>query len=136
MSLLMTLPIQAASPKSGWQEVTSEEITLSNGQNTTRLPSTVKSGDPIEVYSNDGFIYIRTPKRVQVQVFTILGQLVSQAYINPGTSQLKIETRGIYIVKDRICYPKSRIITIFINLQNLSTKHFRFIKNYSGKQGC
>ena len=99
MSLLMTLPIQAASPKSGWQEVTSEEITLSNGQNTTRLPSTVKSGDPIEVYSNDGFIYIRTPKRVQVQVFTILGQLVSQAYINPVTSQLKIETRGIYIVK-------------------------------------
>ena len=99
MSLLMPLPIQAASPKSGWQEVTSEEITLSNGQNTTRLPSTVKSGDPIEVYSNDGFIYIRTPKRVQVQVFTILGQLVSQAYINPGTSQLKIETRGIYIVK-------------------------------------
>lgn len=55
--------------------------------------------DGIEIYGKDGIITIRTTRRIQVRVFTILGQLVSQAVLNPGASELKIGARGIYIVK-------------------------------------
>ena len=51
---------------------------------------------PIEVSSKDGSIYIRTPRKVQVVVYTILGQIVTDRTINPGLSELKIGVRGIY----------------------------------------
>ena len=54
---------------------------------------------PIEVSSKDGSIYIRTPRKVQVVVYTILGQSVTDRTINPGLSELKIGVRGIYLVK-------------------------------------
>ena len=53
----------------------------------------------IEVSSKDGSIYIRTPRKVQVVVYTILGQIVTDRTINPGLSELKIGVRGIYLVK-------------------------------------
>ena len=55
--------------------------------------------DGVEIYGANGVITIRTQRRIQVKVFTILGQLVSQATLNPGISELKINARGIYIVK-------------------------------------
>ena len=54
---------------------------------------------PIEVSSKDGSIYIRTPRKAQVVVYTILGQIVTDRTINPGLSELKIGVRGIYLVK-------------------------------------
>ena len=54
---------------------------------------------PIEVSSKDGSIYISTPPKVQVVVYTILGQIVTDRTINPGLSELKIGVRGIYLVK-------------------------------------
>lgn len=54
---------------------------------------------PIEISSKDGSIYIRTPRKVQVIVYTILGQIVTDRTINPGLSELKIGVRGIYLVK-------------------------------------
>ena len=53
----------------------------------------------IEVSSKDGSIYIRTPRKAQVVVYTILGQIVTDRTINPGLSELKIGVRGIYLVK-------------------------------------
>ena len=58
-----------------------------------------RQSDGVEIYSINSSIYVRTPHRIQVKVFTILGQMVSQAVLNPGTSELKINSRGIYIVK-------------------------------------
>ena len=55
--------------------------------------------DGVEIYGSNGSIFIRTQHRVQVRVFTILGQSVSSVTLNPGTSELRIGTRGIYIVK-------------------------------------
>lgn len=55
--------------------------------------------DGVEIFGVDGAIVVRTNHRVQVRVFTILGQLVSQTVLNAGTSELKINSRGIYIVK-------------------------------------
>lgn len=55
--------------------------------------------DGIEIYGSNGTITIRTTKRIQVRVFTILGQNVSTVTLNPGTSELRIGSRGIFIVK-------------------------------------
>lgn len=55
--------------------------------------------DGVEIYGINGAIVVRTPHKVQVKVFNILGQMVSQATLNVGTSELKINARGIYIVK-------------------------------------
>ena len=55
--------------------------------------------DGVEIFGRDGVITIRTTRRINVRVFTILGQSVSQAILNPGTSELKLGTRGIFIVK-------------------------------------
>ena len=55
--------------------------------------------ETIEVYGKDGSIIVHTPRKIRVRVLTILGQTVSDAMLNPGTSELKINSRGIYIVK-------------------------------------
>ena len=51
--------------------------------------------DGVEIYGSNGVITIRTT----VRVFTILGQNVSTATLNPGTSELRVGSRGIFIVK-------------------------------------
>jgi hypothetical protein len=55
--------------------------------------------DGVEIFNTDGSIVVRTPRRIQVKVYTILGQMVSQAWLPAGTSYLKINSRGIFIVK-------------------------------------
>ncbi len=55
--------------------------------------------DGVEIFGKDGTITIRTQRRITVRVFTMLGQLVSQATLNVGSSELKIGSRGIFIVK-------------------------------------
>jgi len=59
----------------------------------------VANESDIDIFGRDGVIVIRTNRRIQVRVFTILGQLVSQTTLNPGESVLKVNSRGIYIVK-------------------------------------
>lgn len=53
----------------------------------------------VEISGKDGEIVIKTNRRIQVRVFTILGQLVNQATLNPGENHLRVNSRGIYIVK-------------------------------------
>lgn len=75
-----------------WRNVGSE---IQAPGNTNPQPAS----DGIEIFGKDGNIVVRLPQKAQVKVFTILGQLVSQAELNAGTSLLKINSRGIYIVK-------------------------------------
>lgn len=58
-----------------------------------------RATDGVEIFQRSGTITIRTQRTIQVKVFTILGQLVSQATLPPGTSELKLNSRGIYLVK-------------------------------------
>ena len=58
-----------------------------------------RTSDGIEIYGRNGTITIVTPKRINVRVYTILGQMVSQATLQPGTSELRLGTRGIYLVR-------------------------------------
>lgn len=53
----------------------------------------------IEVQVRDGYIYITTPRSLNVKIFSILGQLISSTKVQAGTSRLKVPARGIYILK-------------------------------------
>ena len=57
------------------------------------------ASDGVKIYGSNGTITIVTPKRITVRVYTILGQMVSQATLQPGTSELRLGTRGIYLVR-------------------------------------
>ena len=58
-----------------------------------------RTSDGIEIYGSRGTITIVTPRRITVRVYTILGQMVSQATLQPGTSELRLGSRGIYLVR-------------------------------------
>ncbi len=92
--IAMTIALALALSAEGalvWREV----------QRDVNVPSLTDPNqtDGIEIFATDGAIIVRTPHKVQVRVFTILGQLVSQATVGPGTSELKMAARGIYVVK-------------------------------------
>lgn len=58
-----------------------------------------RTSDGVEIYGSNGTITIVTPKRINVRVYTILGQMVSQATLQPGTSELRLGSRGIFLVR-------------------------------------
>ena len=58
-----------------------------------------RTSDGVEIYGSNGVITIVTPKRITVRVYTILGQMISQAVLQPGTSELRLGSRGIYLVR-------------------------------------
>ena len=37
--------------------------------------------------------------QIQIKIYTILGRLVSQDTVGPGTFQFQVSTHGVYIVK-------------------------------------
>lgn len=84
--------VSQISAQSGWRETSTENVSSNN-------PESRLTNEGIEIYSKNGNIIVKLPQKAQVKVFTILGQLVSQAELNAGTSMLKINSRGIYIVK-------------------------------------
>ena len=58
-----------------------------------------RTSDGVQIYGSNGTITIVTPKRITVRVYTILGQMVSQATLQPGTSELRLNSRGIFLVR-------------------------------------
>ncbi len=88
LSLVAAQPVMA---QLQWHET--------NREATGRVLNDPRQSDGIRIYGGNGVITIYTPRRITVKVYTILGQNVSHAVLNPGTSELKIGTRGIYIVR-------------------------------------
>ncbi len=72
-----------------WEEMESELVVTDRGDN----------GDVLDITVKDGYVYVTTSKPVTVKIFSILGQLISQKTIQPGTSRTRITARGIYILK-------------------------------------
>lgn len=81
------------------QDISAQLVWKETGKQMPEKVVDTRNAEGVEVSSSQGAIVIRTDKKVEVRVFTILGQLVSQAVLNPGTSELKMRSRGIYIVK-------------------------------------
>ena len=91
MLLVAMATTNVATAKVQWQSTNAEV----QGKSLTDPKVT----DGVEIFQRNGTITIRTQKTVQVRVFTILGQLVSQATLPAGTSVLRLNSRGIYMVK-------------------------------------
>lgn len=54
----------------------------------------------VEVAVRDGgTVVIKSDHEVKVQVFSILGQLITEKLMQPGVVRLRMNTRGIYILK-------------------------------------
>ncbi len=87
LSLAIASPLYAASPK--WETPKSER---------TDITVVAKQGD-ITVKASKGIISITTSRPVQVKVFSILGQLISEETLPAGTSQLNVGQHGVFIVK-------------------------------------
>lgn len=83
---------------SGDPVIQKQTAVSSDSGSQIRLASAANA-DGIEIYSSDGYIYVRSPKRVEAKVFSILGQLVANPYVGPGLTEIQIQARGIYIVK-------------------------------------
>lgn len=55
--------------------------------------------DDISVYTFDGYVYVTLRQTTPVKLYTILGQLIVQQSLKPGTYRFRISNRGIYLLK-------------------------------------
>lgn len=55
--------------------------------------------EAVEVAVRDGAVYITASQPVKVEVFSILGQLITTRRITEGTVRLTLRQRGVYILK-------------------------------------
>lgn len=86
----IAVPVSGAAPQSdGWRQLK---------HYSADARSVAKDSDT-EVFAAKGAIVVRTVKPVEVEVYTILGQLVSRHTVPAGTSQLEMPSRGVYIVR-------------------------------------
>lgn len=81
------------------QSVMTSGAARTNRRDNATTEQTVVGNDGVEIYGNNGVITIKSDHKATVRVFTILGQLVSTTTIQPGTTRIKVASRGIYIVK-------------------------------------
>ena len=71
-----------------------EEMQQGESAQTERVET-----EQVDVTVRDGYVYITTPHKVTVKIFSILGQLISQEEIPAGSYRLRMASRGIYILK-------------------------------------
>lgn len=55
--------------------------------------------DPVAIERRGGAVFLTVQRTSTVKVFTLLGQLVSQEVLRPGTHRLALRTKGIYIIR-------------------------------------
>lgn len=87
ISLLMLPAAGLAAPK--WEMPKTER---------TELPVVAHDTD-VTVKAAKGVIVVTSNKPVNVKIFTILGQQISNDTLPAGTSQLTLSSHGVFIVK-------------------------------------
>lgn len=88
LGMFAAMPLQAAGPSAQaprWETVQTIVSELSD--------------ETFDVAVREQYIYVFSPQPVSIKLFTILGQLVSQGSLPAGTSRLRLNSRGIYILK-------------------------------------
>lgn len=87
---LWSMVLAAANPAPQWEELgTKPEL-------ERELPA---QQEAIEVVVYQGAVYITTNQPLKVEVFSILGQLVTSRQVPEGTVKLNLRQRGVYILK-------------------------------------
>ncbi|MBD5200896.1 MAG: hypothetical protein HDS70_04480 [Bacteroidales bacterium] len=88
MTLLMT-PASLQAAGRAWEQQKSER----------QDAHTAAKWNEVEIKTVRGAIIVNTNVKVQIKIFTILGQIVSSETLSPGTWQLQMPAHGVYIVK-------------------------------------
>lgn len=79
-----------AAGNTSWEEVTSPAPAVVQGS---------EINTDVAIVVSDGYIYVSSDKPVTVKIFSILGQLISQDNLKPGVHRVKLESRGIFILR-------------------------------------
>ncbi len=95
MLILTAALANGASPR--WETVDTPGRIFTEQQQ--QQPRTDHEGSAADIAVRDSNIYVSASRQVNVKVFTILGQLISQATLPAGTHRLHINAKGIYILK-------------------------------------
>lgn len=74
----------------GWETIRTEQIPESK--------VVIKDTD-VEIRATRGMLIITTNHSLQIKIYSILGQLVTQDNLQPGTFKLPLNAHGVYIVK-------------------------------------
>lgn len=74
-----------------WETVSSDDSSDSMHDELQR--------ENVTISSRDGAIYISVAKPVKIEIYSILGQLITSKQIKPGTVRLSLNRRGVYILK-------------------------------------
>ncbi|MBQ8773652.1 MAG: T9SS type A sorting domain-containing protein [Muribaculaceae bacterium] len=67
--------------------------------NTSVRNEQMVENDDIHISSHDGYVYLSTPHSTNVKIFSILGQVISQKDIKPGSYRIRLASKGIYILR-------------------------------------
>lgn len=86
--LLLFAALYGVAATPAWEEVTTPTV----------VAERVES-DGFDITTRDGYIYITTLRPATVKIFSILGQLISQETVSAGTHRMRLDSRGIYILK-------------------------------------
>lgn len=85
---------------------TGSAFSARNWEEVSNPPASIQKQDRFSLEQEDvdvavfeGCIYITSNKPVQVKVFTILGQIISAETVPAGYHRLKLNSRGIYILR-------------------------------------
>ena len=64
-------------------------------------PLTLQQDEPdrIDVTVKGQYIYLYSTRAVTIRLYSILGQLITQQAIQPGSTRIKAPGRGVYILK-------------------------------------
>ncbi|MBO4943209.1 MAG: T9SS type A sorting domain-containing protein [Muribaculaceae bacterium] len=91
LGLLAYTPAYATADNPQWEPVAQRPVSHEQSLPTEQ--------EGLEVVVRDGAVYITVNKPVRVEVFSILGQLITQKNIEEGTVRLTLRHKGIYILK-------------------------------------
>ncbi len=84
----------------------------------SQVPMTDDSAQTrLDVAVHNSYIYITVDRPMKIEVFTILGQLVTSKSVVPGTVRLSMGTRGIYIIKGARLDPQGQFMMKQIDIK-------------------
>lgn len=87
--VVMTMATPAIAAPNKWETLKSERSDA----------KTVVKETEIEIKTASSTIIVTSNHNIQIKVFTILGRMISNETLSPGTNQLTLPAHGVYIVK-------------------------------------
>lgn len=92
MATLCPAWAQAVAKSPQW-DVVAVADSADNGRNDLGQRETV------EIVNRDGVLYITVDRPMKIEIYSILGQLITKRQVAAGTVRLALGQRGVYILK-------------------------------------